>query len=313
LINPSTLDLVRGNPYIDDILIDDRLGRNRGVWGALRLARKIRQGRFDTVFIMHTKRRYNLACFLAGIPCRVGYKDSKFGWLLTRPVPDVRSLGTRHEVHNCLCLLKELGIEDPDIDLFVPMQKPAEEWASQWLTENGIRPGHLIAIHAGASDSTKMWPAENFAELIKCLSTRYDLKVVLIGGPDTMPLAASIMKATGGQVLDLTGRTSVGQTASLLRRCRLLVSNDSGPVHIGAGVGIYVISLFLRNQPGINPARWAPLGPKSFVLANKAGEEVHLRQDGTVRAGRADSIGVNQVLELIERIFTADNQTLFYW
>ena len=78
---------------------------------------------------------------------------------------------------------------------------------------------------------------------------------------------------------------------SLLRRSRLLISNDSGPVHVAAGVGTSVISLFMRNQPGINPERWKPLGSKSFILSNIP-----------------TPLTVDSVLKLTEQIFHKNNQ-----
>ena len=66
--------------------------------------------------------------------------------------------------------------------------------------------------------------------------------------------------------LNLAGKLSVGELAALLSRCRLLVSNDSGPVHVAAAVGIPVVALFGRSQPGINATRWRPLGPHHVVL-----------------------------------------------
>ena len=77
LVKPATVDLVKGNPYIDEVIVDDPLGVNRGIIGALRLARAIRRHHFDTAFIFHTKRRYNVACFLAGVSQRIGYKNNK--------------------------------------------------------------------------------------------------------------------------------------------------------------------------------------------------------------------------------------------
>ena len=91
--------------------------------------------------------------------------------------------------------------------------------------------------------------------------------------------------------MNLTGKTSLAQMVSLLRRARLLISNDSGPVHVAAGVGSSVISLFLRNQPGINAERWKPLGPKSFIL----------KYDPV--AGQLGSISVDNVMKLTEQIF----------
>jgi ADP-heptose:LPS heptosyltransferase len=104
-------------------------------------------------------------------------------------------------------------------------------------------------------------------------------------------VAADILRQTrdASQIVNLTGKTSLAQMVSLLRRSRLLISNDSGPVHVAAGVGSSVISLFLRDQPGINAERWKPLGPKSFIL-------------------KPDSIKVDNVLELVEQIFQKDSQ-----
>jgi heptosyltransferase-2 len=293
LVLPATHDLVEGNPYVDEILVDDRQGRHKNPFGFLRLAREIRSKKFDLAVIFHTKRRYNLACYMAGIPCRLGYKNNKFGFLLTHPLKDVRPQGTKHEAQYCLEVLKVIGVETNDLNVFVPSQKEADAWSAQWMRENNLRSNEIIVIHPGASDSTKCWPAENFVRLIDRLAERYALKIVLIGSVQTMPVAEAILRQTRipSQFLNLTGKTSLAQMVSLLRRARLLISNDSGPVHVAAGVGTSVISLFLRNQPGINAERWKPLGIKSFILSNSP-----------------TSFSVEDVLELTERILLKNNQ-----
>jgi lipopolysaccharide heptosyltransferase II len=298
LVTPATYDLVHGNPYVDEILVDDRQGRHKNLFGFLRLAREIRLKEFDLAVIFHTKRRYNLACTMAGIPCRLGYKNNKFGFLLTHPLKDVRHQGTKHEAQYCLEALKAIGVETNDLDVFVPLQKEAEAWIEQWMRENNVRSSEIIVIHPGASDTTKCWPPENFARLMDRLTERYTLKIVLIGSAQTMPVAAAILRQTQktSRFLNLTGKTSLAQTVSLLRRARLLISNDSGPVHVAAGVGSNVISLFLRDQPGINAGRWRPLGPKGYLLK------------GNPMAGGPGSISVDHVLELTERIFRENNQ-----
>ena len=293
LIAPATYDLVKGNPYVDEILVDDRQGGHKNLFGFLRLVREIRLKKFDLAIIFHTKRRYNLACCMAGIPCRLGYKNNKFGFLLTHPLKDVRPQGAKHEAQYCLEVLKAIGIEAKNLDLFVPSQKEAEDWSAQWMRENNLRSNEIIVIHPGSSDIAKCWPPENFARLMDRLAERYALKIILIGSAQTMPVAAAILRQTReqSQFLNLTGKTSLAQTVSLLRRARLLISNDSGPVHVAAGVGTSVISLFLRNQPGINAERWKPLGARSFILSNSP-----------------VSFSVENVLELTERIFLKNNQ-----
>jgi len=293
LATPVTYDLVFGNPYVDEVLVDDRQGVHRGLGGFLRMVRELRSQRFDLAIIFHTKRRYNLACYAAGIPCRLGYKNNKFGSLLSLPLKDARHLGEKHEAEYCLDVLKAIGIEHNDLDLFVPTQKAAEAWVIEWMGGQGLSPNGYIVVHPGASDPAKCWPIADFILLIDRLIERYSLKVVLVGSAQTVPMAAEVLQRArqSPEILDLTGKTSLAQMVSLLRRARLLISNDSGPVHVAAGVGISVISLFLRDQPGINAGRWKPLGPKSFILSNTPAP-----------------FSVEDVMELADRIFQANSQ-----
>jgi len=295
LVTPASFDLVNGNPYVDEVLVDDRRGRHKDLFGFLRLAREIRLKQFDLAVIFHTKRRYNLACYTAGVPYRLGYKNNKFGSLLTHPLKDDRPLGTKHEAQYCMDVLKAIDIEEGELDVFVPVQKEAEEWAFRWMQENNLKSNELIVIHPGSSDPAKCWPAANFALLIDRLIDRYTLKIILIGSSQTVPIAGDILRQMRrpSQIFDLTSKTSLAQMASLLRHSRLLISNDSGPVHVASGVGTGVISLFMRDLPGINAERWRPLGPKSFILNNKL-------QPGL--------ISVDSVLELTENIFQKHSQ-----
>ncbi len=295
LVSPFTKDLVWPSPYLDEVLVDDRAGRHRGLIGFLKLARDIRRKSFDAVFVFHTKRRYNLVAYLAGIPFRTGYKNEKFGLLLTNPIKDVRSQGQKHEVQYCLDVLKPIGAENNDMDLFVATQKEAEVWANDWLNAQDLKCGEFIAVHCGSSDPAKCWPVEKFAKLIDALQQRYSLKVVLIGSGDTTERANQIKQLTALKPLDVTGKSSLAQTVSLLRRCRLLISNDSGPVHIAAAVGISVISLFMRDQPGINPERWKPLSDKGLYLY------------------RAEGLEIDHVLEAVESLLQKDHQKTFHW
>jgi heptosyltransferase-2 len=295
LVTPSTFDLVCGNPYLDEVLVDDRRGRHHGLFGFIRLLSEIRLKKFDLAVIYHTKRRYNLLCSMVSIPVRLGYKNEKFGFLLTHPIKDPRSMGERHEAEYCLDLLKAIGVECHELDVFVPLQKEAELWLSDWKKENHLELNEYIVIHPDASDPVKRWPAAHFSALLDRLAERYNYKIVFIGSPLAAPVTVEILKHSqkGAEFINLSGKTSMSQMISLLRRSRLLISNDSGPVHVAAGVGTSVISIFMRDQPGINPERWRPLGDKGFILNNKA-------QPG--------SISVDQVMDLTEQIIEKNNQ-----
>lgn len=268
LVAPLTRDLVDGNICLDEVLVDDRKGEHKGLRGFVRLVRTIRQRKFDCALVLHTKKRTNLTCFLSGIPVRIGYKNNKFGFLLNRPIPDIRHKGEKHEAQYCLDVLKKMGIVCSNKDLDLPVKEDALRWMDQFCKEQNIsEDDRMIAIHPGASDPSKRWPENRFAELMDQLGKRYSAKIILIGALETDNIAQTIITLSDTPAVNMAGQTTVGQLAALLMRCDLLVSNDSGPVHVAAGVGTPVVSIFTRNQPGINPERWGPLGEKVRVVS----------------------------------------------
>ncbi|HQP10116.1 MAG TPA: glycosyltransferase family 9 protein [Candidatus Omnitrophota bacterium] len=268
LVAPATRDLVDGNICLDEVLVDDRRREHKGLTGFLRLVAMIRRKRFDCALVLHTKKRTNLTCFLAGVPVRIGYKNNKFGFLLTRPIADTRQKGEKHEAQYCLDVLKEIGVISHDLDIDLPVKEDAVRWAERVLIEHHVAESdRLVAIHPGASDPAKQWPESRFLDLSNRLVEKYRAKIIMIGAADIKEISGTIVSGVKGDVIDLTGRTTVGQLAAVLMRCGLLVSNDSGPVHVAAGVGTPVVSIFTRNQPGINPERWRPLGENARVVS----------------------------------------------
>ena len=304
LVSPAARDLVMGNPCLDEVLVDDRPVKNKSIWGFLKLLYSLKKRKFDLAVIFHTKKRTNLACFLAGIPYRMGYKNDKFGFLLTHPIEDTRHLGQKHETEYCLDVLKHLGVEPGSLELFIPLQKKAEDWAEQFLEDYKVFGNdRLIAIHLGASDPSKEWPGHRFAELINILHSRDKVKVVLIGEEKVQTILDRITVYLDQPIFNAIGKTSVGQLASLLKRCQLLISNDSGPVHIASGVGCPVVSIFTRNQPGINPERWKPLEERSRVVSVKPTQTISFTKAGAADSQYLEPIPIQRVLEAVDALW----------
>lgn len=300
LIAPQTYDIVDGNPYVDEVIIDDRNGEHKGFWGFMKLIRVLRRKKFDLAVIFHTKKHTNLACFLAGIPQRIGYRNEKLGFLLTKGIKDARSQGTKHEAEYCLDVLRFMGIDTDIADsakIVLPVKREPEEWAQKFLDQNKIRlTDRLVAVHAGASCISRRWSPGNFAEVIKGLRTKHAVKIILIGSGETESISKNIAAMTGSPVLDVTGRISISQLIGLLKKCCLLISNDSGPVHLAVGVGTPVISIFSRNQKGINPERWKPLGRRDIVLHKDVGCKICRAHKCTIDFQCLKAISVNDVL-----------------
>ncbi len=291
-IDRSTKDIVEGLPFIDEIILEDKAC---GWLGYFRLIAFLRKKNFNLAVVFHTKRRTNAACFLAGIPYRLGYKNNKFGFLLNHPVADERHLGTKHETEYCIDLLRDIGVNSEDLQLQVARHKEADIWAERFFIEHKLTGKPVVAIHPSASCPTRFWPVEFYTDLAVRFIREYKVAVIIVGDKLVQPAASKIIVQTGSSAVDITGQTSLSQLISLLSLCRVLISNDSGPVHLAAAVGIPVISIFLRAQPGINPLRWRPLGINSVLIHNKKGEEIILDSKGKVISGRFDSITVDEI------------------
>lgn len=305
LLSPLTFDLLKGLDFIDEILVDDRRGPHKGLWGFLRLIRMLRQKKFDLAVIYHTKKRTNLACFWANIPYRLGYKNNKYGVLLNHPVEDIRHKGHKHEAQYCLDLLNNIGIQSNELFLEIRKDQNTDNWIIDFLRSKGIETSEeLVVLHPAASDPTKQWPKENFAELVNEMHRKKNsIRYIIIGTKENRHLARDIQNKSDVEILDTTGMFLISQLVSLLARAKLLISNDSGPVHIAAALGTPVVSIFTRNQPGINPQRWQPLGEKNRVVSVPFNDQVSFKKAGEYDPQNMVSIPVGQVLEAVDSLF----------
>ena len=303
LVTSATQDLIVDNPYLDEIIVDDRKGRHKGLNGFFKLVSEIRKKKYDTALILHTKRRTNALCFLAGIPRRIGYKNNKFGFLLTHPITDTRHQGKKHEAQYCLETLKVLEIESKALDINISVKKKSKQWVEAWCKKNNIKPKEkFIVIHPGASDPSKCWAIHRFVELIDAVCEKYAVKIIIIGEEKVKDTAQQIIAQSSHSIFDLTGQTTVSQLVSVLKRAHLLISNDSGPVHIASGVKTPVISIFTRNQLGINPERWKPLGKKSRTIAVPVDTSVSFKKSQKIDSKYAEKIKAEEVLEAVDEL-----------
>ena len=304
MVSPSAREIVEGNPYIDEVIVYSKDKANRGIAGFWRFAAKLKKKRFDLAIILHTKKRINLITYFADIPRRIGYKDKNFGFLLSDKIEDTRPLGLKHEVDYCLDVLRNIGLEVKGRRLYVPLKKEALEWADKILRENDIASGDKIAlIHPGASCVSKRWMKEKFVVLANRLVEDYALKLVITAsGVEDIACAGAIAKELRYPALNLAGKTSVAQLAGLLKRAAIFISNDSGPVHIASALGTPVVSIFGRNQAGLSPVRWGPIGARDKYLHKEVGCAVCLAHNCKIGFDCLKAITVEDVLKAVDDI-----------
>ncbi len=313
MVSKGTVDLVKDHPYIDDIIVDDRTGEFKGMLGFLQLCRCMRSYQFDAVIVFHSKTRYHVATFLAGIPLRLGYTSDKWGCFLNKTVKDTRMLGIKHEAQYCLDLVKHIGVDDDGLALCLPRNDEAQVWAAQWIETHVPKGFQLIVIHPSASDPTRLWPADYFARLIDKINQRYLVKVVLIGAGHAASIATTISSTISTSVINLTDQCNLAQTCALIARSNLVVSHDSGPVHVAAAFGTPTVCIFLRNQPGINPTRWKPLGANSITVVPQDAKAIKVNSKSAIISGEATAISVEEVMNAIEESMARQSQFILQW
>lgn len=266
LVKPSSYEVVEDNPSIDSILKLDT-ARDLDTFGKrLAFISLLRRSRFDLVVIFNPDKFFNIVAFLAGIPVRIGY-NRKLGFLLTHRIEDRKHLCLKHEVDYNLELVELLGAGPAVKKLCFPVGRSEEDSVGKITSANGILAGErFVAVHPATSNPQKRWPAERFARLCELITQHFRLKVALVGGGDEMPVSEAVKAEAKVPLCDLTGKLGLKEFGSFLKRASLLISCDSGPVHIGAAVGVPVIALFGESRPGGSSRRWGPYGEGHIVI-----------------------------------------------
>ncbi len=245
----ATASLFRDNPYVHETIVFDKTGEHRSLAALLRLRRRIRDGRYDLVINFQ---RSNLkAWFLASaaFPCR----------LLVYHKAKARVV---HAVVNHLETVAPLGITTTDLDLELFTSADDESFAEGLLDGPEYDGKKIICLNPGASNRIKCWSTDRFASLADRLIDELDAKVLIVGGGDERDLADSICAGMRNRPLDMLGKLTLTQLGAVLKRCDVLVSGDTGPMHLATAVKTPVAALF----GAIDPNRTGPVGKGHRVI-----------------------------------------------
>lgn len=262
LVTPRAADLLRNHPAVARILPFDKRGRDSGLAGLLGMASRIRKEGYGAAFIPHRSLRSALLAFLGRVPRRIGF-DRSAGRLLLSQI--VRYDPSSHEIERNLRLLESPGAgpvprEQPS--LYPPEEdlRLVESALAGWRFVPGTP---LAAIAPGSVWATKRWLPERFEELSRRLIER-GFSVILIGGREDAELCARIAAACrSDRVMSMAGQLSLLQSAAMIARSTLLVTNDSAPMHLAGAVGTPVIAIFGATAPSYG---FGPTGLRDLVV-----------------------------------------------
>ncbi len=206
----------------------------------------LRAERFDLVVDLQGLFRSAAIGWLSGSPLRVGFANGREGspWFYSRrvPVPHIEM----HAVDRYLLVATAIGAAETGAPEFRFRIPPSDhEEVDRLLSRSGVRSGtSWVAMNVSARWPTKRWPAAAFAEVADRLQREGYGAVVMIGGPDERADIAAVSRMMKTPAIDLAGATAVGLLPALLSKASLLITNDSGPMHVAAAVGTPVVALF---------------------------------------------------------------------
>jgi len=263
LVVPRVASVAQQIPFIDEIIVYDEKGRDRFLWGKAKLVSRLRAKKFDVAFLLHGSWTRALIVFLAGIPLRVGYDVKRRGWLLTHRVSLQKGLVHRSDAY--LKVLEPLKIDVSDHATFLVTNEGVMTSIRALLVNAGIKESDFCVVaHVGGNWDLKRWPLENFARLFDRLVEDFKAKIIICGGQDDIELARKIASLAKHEPYVLAGRTTFVELIALMKMASIVVSADSGPLHIASSVGTKVVGLFGPTHPFVTGPRGS--GKNSFIF-----------------------------------------------
>ncbi len=261
LVSPPIDKIIPFCPEVNDVLLYDKTWLKSSVRRMFLFAQKIRRRRYDIAIALNPNLRVHILLWLSGIPHRLGWAVKGGSIFLTRVLRHTKPLGYMHESKYNLLFLELLRLPPPRGRVYPKLVLPngSVQKAFSQVT---------IGIHPHASCPSKMWPIERFRELSERLLQR-GFGLVFVGGQSAKENAMKIIRSLPRKYYDqIRNRAGLELDQSILAiaSCDVLVSNDSGPVHIASALDIPSVVIFGRNDPGLSPMRWKPLHPYSIVL-----------------------------------------------
>jgi heptosyltransferase-2 len=241
LVRPWVAGLFTSAQFVDRVWSEPKPS-SLGDW--TRVARAIRAGGFQLGLLLPNSFESALMMFLAGVPQRVGYATDARNWMLTNSIKPADE--SRHQAHYYLDLIKMVaaGSTQPSIEINATVEERAE--ARKLLQAEGIPIGApFLVLNPGAAyGSAKRWYADRFASVANTLSREMNLSVVLIGSEGERGLAETVRAQISSRNAILNGKTSLETLIGVLSESSLMITNDSGPMHIGAALGVPTVAVF---------------------------------------------------------------------
>ncbi|MBP9095616.1 MAG: glycosyltransferase family 9 protein [Ignavibacteria bacterium] len=254
---PATSILFKHNPLINKLIVYNK----RGGDSFTRIKKEVKNN-YDIVISPHRSSRSSIIAYFSKAKKRITFGKSSLSFLYTDKVKYITEV---HEIQRNLSLLSPLGIKEDNIvkpELYLSSEeenKINELFAAEKITDTD----DLIALAPGSVWFTKRYPKEKFSEVLNLLTNTNSI-IFLIGGDADKELGEYLISNSDNKnIINTIGKLNVLESAELIRRCRVLLTNDSAPLHIANSVETKVISLFGATVPQFG---FFPYGKDDVIL-----------------------------------------------
>lgn len=307
LVSPYGHDILIGNPYLDEIIIDVHQGDKKKRAPFFYLLNIIKSYKFDGAIVLWSTSRLAWLVYLAGIPVRVG-QDYRllYSFLYTHRVK-VRSLRGDVQSHWVECLMdfaRSLGAGNGKPELYLPvMEKDKKDINDLLLRDYGIKDGDLvIGFHPGRGIdlSGVNLPYENFARIGDRLQTEFKARVIFTGGDKEKELLKNIEVNMEIPPVNMGGKCNLKQLAAIIDRCNLFISTDSGPMHMAAALKKPVVAIFALKSD--LPARWKPYNTEHIVVRKEVNCEDRCVKEECRKFDCMHEIKVEDIIEPVRKL-----------
>ena len=255
---PWVADVFRNHPAVDEIVIYDRKGSDGGMKGIFRKGRSLRRMRFDRAYILPNSFSSALLPFLAGIPQRIGFPGGGRDLLLTKAVKRTAEMEGIHQsvVYRMLAGEDDPGPLAPRVHVTADEARAFREKVNEAALPDAML---TMGVCPGATfGPAKRWFPERFAEVLN----RLEACTLLFGSPAEREIAEKVADHLSGPALNLAGKTSLRELAAGLKECDVVLTNDTGTMHLAAAVGTPVVAIF----GSTNPVTTGPYGQANRVV-----------------------------------------------
>ena len=247
LADEKLKDVVLHNPYLDEVITVDKKGRDNSLLALMACARRLSKMDFDIVINLHPNERCSFICALTKTGLRVGATHTMFRPLWDIHIPLDRTI---HAADMYLDVLHELGVKELEhngLEIF-PSAEHIQQAENFWRNNGVFATDRLVGFNIGSAVVTKRWAPERFAQVADTLAEK-GYKPVFFGGTmdeEMVQEAVALMKTTP---VVATGAFTIGALAAAMRRCSLIITNDSGPMHVAISQKVPIVAMYGPSSP----------------------------------------------------------------